>query len=304
MLYRRDFLQGSIGLGAVTLAPGNLFGAVSRAQRIHVGAQTNVWGVPIKPYEHLLEICESLVKLGYTGFESNYKTLEPQAGNAAQCRKDFAARHIQYIAPFCGVALFNRAKHAEEIDKLTNIAGYSAEMGATYMIVSAGRLPHSNGELDHDAARALAEGLNKLAVACKKQGLKLCYHNHVQEFEDQPSEMSILLKETDPKTVWFNYDVGNAYGVGPDAADFSQENFQRIAIYHIKDAIATEKGRSVDVDLGAGKINLKGVVAPVLNSSWEGWLTVEREGHWPNPSANPEQLLSQSRNYMKQITGV
>lgn len=304
MFNRRDFLQVAGGLTAATLASGHLFGSLSPAQRIHVGAQTNVWGVPIKPHEHLLEICESLVQLGYTGFESNYKTLEPQAGNAAQCRKDFAARHIQYIAPFCGVALFDRAKHAAEIDKLTGIARYSAEMGATYMIVSGGRLPHTNGQLDYEAARTMADGLNKLAAACKEEGLKLCYHNHVQEFEDQPSEMSILLKETDPKTVWFNYDVGNAYGVGPDAADFSREHFQRIAIYHVKDAIPTEKGRSVDVDLGAGKINLKGVVAPILNSNWEGWLTVEREGHWPNPSANPEQLLGQSRNYVKQITGV
>ena len=304
MLNRRDFLQVSSGLAAATPASSHLFGALSRAQRIHVGAQTNTWGVPIKPYEHLLEICDSLVKLGYSGFESNYKTLEPEADKAAQCRKDFAARHIQYIAPFCGVALFDRAKHAEEIDKLTSVARYSAEMGATYMIVSGGRLPHSHGQLDYDAARAKAEGLNKLAAACKKEGLKLCYHNHIQEFEDQPSEMSILLKQTDPQTVWFNYDVGNAYGIGPDAADFSAENFQRIAIYHIKDAIPTEKGRSVDVDLGTGKVNLKGVVAPILNSNWEGWLTVEREGHWPNPSAHPEQLLGQCRNYLKQITGV
>lgn len=301
---RRHFLQLTGGCAVSASVSGNLYAVRPAAERIRIGAQTNTWGAPIKSYDELLRICDSLVKLGYAGFETNYRSLESQAANAARCRKDFESRRIQFIAPHCGVTLFDSSKQTAEIDKLTGIGNYSAEMGATHFIASGVALPRVNGKLDHHAASIKAAGLNKLGEVCRKTGLTLCYHNERWEFQDQPSEMSILLKETDPKLVSLAYDVANAFGMGPDAADFSASNFRRIAIYHIKDAIPTPKGRVVDVDLGAGKVNLRGVVAPLLNSDWEGWLTVEREGPFPNPSGAPEKLQRQCREYLKQITGL
>ena len=143
-----------------------------------------------------------------------------------------------------------------------------------------------------------------MGEAARDEGLKLCYHNHWKEFQTEPSEMSVILKETDPAPVWLNCDVGNPHGFGPDAATFSREHFRRIAIYHIKDVEKNAQGKVVPVDLGAGKVDLKGVVAPLLDSDWKGWLAVEREGDYPHPAGHPEELLRQCREYLKGITGV
>lgn len=226
------------------------------------------------------------------------------SNRAAECRKAFESRHVPLLAAHTSGKLWDRAKQVKEVEDLSAIAGWSATMGATHMIMSGSTLPHPDGKPNEDAAHIKAEGLNQVGGACRKEGLKFCYHNHAAESLGSPSEIDILLSGTDPKLVWLNYDVGNAYPNGPDPAAFSRQHFKRIAVYHIKDETAGPDGKAMSTDLGAGKIDLKGVVAPILDSDWEGWLEVEREGKWPNPLPDPEAKLRQCRQYLRQITRV
>lgn len=305
MLNRRRFLQQSSALIATGFFSSLVRSAgPSRQDRIRIGAQTNTWGVPIEPYERLLEVVDTLGRIGYQGFETNYKSLSVRSGQPAECRRDFESRHAPLIAAHSGVRLYDKDKAPAEIEQLRRMAGSTSQMGATYLIVSGQRLPHVEGKLDENALHTKMEALNQLGRACLEEGLRFCYHNHVQEFEDNPSEMSFFLRETDPQLVRLNYDVGNHYGVGPDAGAFSAQHFRRIAIYHIKDVQRDAHGKVVPADLGAGLVDLKAVVAPLLDSDWEGWLTVEREGRYPHAAMHPEQLVRQCREYLKQITAV
>ena len=300
---RREFVwscAGSFAAGAA-LAWGK---PRARSERIRIGSQTNTFGVPIKPWDRLLEVLDTLAKLDYASFETSVGSLTPYRDRPAECRKAFESRHVPLLAAHTSGQLWDRTKQADEVGGLAVIAGWSAQMGATHMIMSAPPFPQGNRAPDTELAHTKAEGLNRVGEACRKEGLKFCYHNHTAEFEGAPSQMDIILKETDPKVVWLNYDVGNAYPHGPNPAVFSAEHFRRIAIYHLKDAVAGPDGKAQFTDLGAGKIDLKGVVAPVLDSDWQGWLVIEREGKWPNPVADPEGELRQCRQYLRQITGI
>jgi sugar phosphate isomerase/epimerase len=302
---RRRFLQQFSALFATGAISGRARSATpSRGKRIHLGAQTNAWGVPIKPYGHLLEVVEAIGGIGYQGFETNFASLQERGGQPGQARRDFDARHCRLIASHNGVSLFDKDQAETEIQKIRRVAGVTAAMGATYLIVSGRHLPHPEGKLDLTAVHAKMASLNRLGEACKEEGLKLCYHNHAQEFQDQPPEMNFLLKETDPKLVWLNLDVGHAYGVGPAPALFSSEHFRRIAIYHMKDIVRDENGKEAATEFGQGKIDLKAVVAPLLNSDWEGWLTVEREENYPHPADHPDQIMRQCYDYLKGITEI
>src|SRR5581483_646784 len=127
LLNRRSFLQlATQSLAAGFFANRTLFARASKAHRIHIGAQTNTWGAPIKSYDHLLEILDKLVHLGYQGFETNYLSLDPQADHASEVRKAFSSRQIQFIAPHADVALWAREDISAEIEKLHRIAIYSA----------------------------------------------------------------------------------------------------------------------------------------------------------------------------------
>ncbi len=298
---RRRFLQQvSKGVAVLSVSPSILASAKAQ-RRIQIGAQTNTFGAPIKSYDHLLEVLDDLVQLGYEGFETSDASLKDQAGRAKQCRSAFEARHIQYIAPHCSLKFNTTIAPSAQVEDLRHIGGYSAEMGAKYLIASGG-YPRNSAE--NMPVEQKAQMLNQVGKACREEGLKFCYHNHTHEFEGDHPEMNVLLAQTDPKVVWFNYDVGNAYPIGPKPGDFSAEHFRRILIYHIKDVTLDSNGKNVSTDLGKGKIDLKAVIAPLLHSNWRGWLTVEREAGYPNPAPNPEALLKQCRTYLREISGL
>jgi sugar phosphate isomerase/epimerase len=303
---RRQVLESAAALLGGALAPkGSTAWAVPkpRVERIHIGAQTNIFGVPIKDYDALLKILDTLARLDYTGFETNVNSLKSRLGQAAQCRRDFEARHVHLVALHNGATLFPEEKIPADIEALRPVASASAEMGAKHIIVSGGRLPRTDGKLDLDAVNVWTEGLNKVGEAVKAEGTRLCYHNHQLEFEDNPTLMSFLLKETDPKLVMLNLDVGHATG-WTDTAAFSREHFRRIAIYHIKDEKVDTDKKRIYTPLGEGQTNLPGVFAPLLASDWEGWLEIEEEETYPKPAADPEVILARDRQYWRKVTDV
>lgn len=298
MLNRREFIWQGATLAA-SARPQR-----ARSQRIRIGAQTNTWGVPLKSYEHVLQVAESLARLGYEAFETNHRGLEPFAAKARECRSAFEARRIAYLGPHFGTDLFDPAKVPAELDTIRRVAAYSAEMGATHFMLSGRRLPKRDGKLDRDAVRTKTAALDRAGQICRDAGLKLCYHNHRQEFEDEPSEISFLVAETDPTLVWFNYDVGNPYVPGFDPTAFASRHGSRIAVYHLKDVEVDAGGRRTTTDLGAGRVDLKGLLQPLVRGSWEGWLVVEREGSYPRPEESPEEKLRQCREYLRSVTGI
>jgi sugar phosphate isomerase/epimerase len=301
---RRQFLKTVTAAASACLLPNSAPArGTERAQRLRMGAQTNAWGVPIKDYGQLLEIAQTLVRLGYEGFETNFASVSSQVARAADCRRDFASRHIQFVAPHSSGFFYDQDKGADELAKLASMAGSCAQMGASYLIVSGKQLPHPDGKLDLDAVRIKAEALSRLGEAVKKQGLRLCYHNHQAEFQDNPSEMSYLLSETDPGNVWLCLDVGHCYGL-VDPGEFTAANFRRIAIFHLRDEVRAITGEVIDTEPGEGRINLQGIVAPLLNNNWEGWLEIEEEQYYPKPMPNPEMAMQKWRQFLRGLTGV
>lgn len=306
MVSRRRFLQVSAALVASRMvSPLSGAASLSRGRRLHVGAQTMTWGVPVRPYSRLLEVASTLAKMDIQGFETNYMSLEKQANDPTQCKSDFEARPIQLIAPHCDSWLYRASRVDKEIHHLRRIAEYSKGMGATHFIISGEKLPQKSGQPEPAALATKIAALNRLGGICQSIGLKFCYHNHDQEFQGTHTEMESILKDTDPKLVWLNYDVAEPYGYGPSAGDFSAAHFRRIAIYHIKNVKRSEKGKLVPAELENGLVDIKAVVAPLLNSDWEGWLTLEREtGHYPHPAPDPEVLVRRYREELRQLTGV
>lgn len=306
---RRQHLQQVASFIAASFVPRWAgAAALSRKQRIHMGAQTNAFGVPVKPFSHLLEVVGILSKLGYEGFETNVESLEEGAGQPAKWRREFEARHIKLIAANSGGELYNKEVTDRTIEKNRRVAGYTAEMGASLLIVGNGlRMVGGRfGTLDLSGIHSAAAGLNRLGEIAKKEGLKLCVHNERLPFKGHPTAESLIIKDTDPRLVWLNFDVGNPYSYVPNwnPAAFSRDHFRRIAVYHIKDVRLNAEGKPVNTELGTGAIDLKGVVAPLLNSGWDGWLDVEQEGDYPHGWPNPESTMRQARNYLHRITGV
>jgi sugar phosphate isomerase/epimerase len=210
---------------------------------------------------------------------------------------------VRLIALHSPSKFYEKDAVAPQIEQLRGIAAYSREMGARYQIISGGAWPHRNGHLDLETVHVWTDALNRLGKAVKEEGLTLCYHNHRTEFEGDPNPMSFFLRDTEPDLVQLNFDVGHPIGL-IDPAAFSAQHFRRIAIYHIKDTVLDSSGTVAHTDLGKGHVDLKGVVAPLLDSNWSGWLEIEEDRAYPKALEHPAETLREDRQYLKRITGV
>lgn len=105
--------------------------------------------------------------------------------------------------------------------------------------------------------KKIAAALSKAGGICKNTGIKLAYHNH--DFEFAPlagtTGYDVLLKETDPKLVFFEMDIYWVSKAGKDPLALFAKHPGRFAMWHVKDMDNTPQKNFTEV--GNGVINYK-----------------------------------------------
>lgn len=89
----------------------------------------------------------------------------------------------------------------------------------------------------------IAAQLNGYGRALQREGLRFGYHNHNPEFAPLggTNGFEILVKETDPRAVSFELDIGWAAAGGHDPEQVIRHHAGRITQLHVKDILATTK---------------------------------------------------------------
>jgi sugar phosphate isomerase/epimerase len=117
-----------------------------------------------------------------------------------------------------------------------------------------------------------AAALNQAGTFAAKAGLKLAYHNHSPEFENNGAEIEALISGTDPAKVGFLLDAGHAFRAGANVPAFIRKHSSRLIGIHLRDFKNGEQ-----VPLGAGEFPLQAVVDAVNQGVWPGWVINEEE---------------------------
>lgn len=99
------------------------------------------------------------------------------------------------------------------------------------------------GQLTADDWKRTADLLNAKGKALTAAGMTMGYHNHNAEFMPLAgtTPLEILLKNTDPKLVSFEMDVGWVVAAGADPFALMKAHKGRFTQMHVKDVKATTK---------------------------------------------------------------
>lgn len=142
---------------------------------------------------------------------------------------------------------------------------------------------------DQPAVKDLVARLNQAGAALKEAGIELLYHNHNCEFlRPAPGKTAfeMLLEQTDPACVNFEFDSYWPTEAGCDALALMHRLGQRMKLWHINDRGSRPRGKGSSIlkadsmELGDGNMNLValleaakqyGVEAVVLESH-RNWL--------------------------------
>ncbi len=275
MLTRRTFLAG-IPLSVFSL------NTIAKPASVKLGCQTNAWRINPANFSDLLNVLAKLKELGFDGFETGFRNLQPQFGNILQARAQLEKHGLQFFGCHIFLDKYDEKTNVAPMDVVTKIVDGAAAFGAQRLILSGTGLIKDN-KIDTETVKRKADGINAAAKYCKSKGIKFAYHNHGPEFQNNGLEIESLYKLTDPSLVDFLTDCGWAMRGGMNVPEFFSRHHKRIIGLHLRDF----KG-DTQVPLGQGDFPLQQLAAVIKKVKWQGWALNEEErlsGEKPGESA-------------------
>ena len=263
MIERREFLGGLIGAG-VALAAGEW-------DTSSAGAARGVLPVGLELYSLRKGLDRDVPgalalarKMGFTEVE-----VAMLHGLSA---KEFAA-----ALKAAGLKATSMAAGYEDLQTKLDLVKERANAFSAKWVVLAW-IPH-NGDFTVEMATRVAREMNEWGEALGKNGMRFAYHPHGYEFRPRAdgSAFDVLLKETNPRTVFFELDTFWAEVAGQNSAQLIARLGNRVRLLHLKDLRKGVKtgvftGAAADEDnvaLGDGVVDWRAVLAAARKAGVE-----------------------------------
>ena len=210
----------------------------------------------IQSGEDLLNILPKVKELGFEGVEfAGYFGLD-----ASTLRAKLDEVGLVAVGTHIGISDF-------EEDTIAQTLAFCKTLGLRYAGV--GGAPHATVEEAENTARILG----RASEIAEKEGIKIYYHNHSEEFKDIGGVYAIDIIK---KSVALELDTYWSFYAGVDNYKFIQENADKIALFHIKD------GRDgTPCALGEGQNDLAAVFRAVKEIGTQ-WLILENDDPVPD----------------------
>lgn len=154
---------------------------------------------------------------------------------------------------------------------------------------------------------ALAKRLNQAGKTLKALGIQLLYHNHNCELRRTESgrwAYDILLAETDPEYVNFEFDSYWFAEGGADPLHWMRQLGRRMKLWHINDRGSRVEGASMtpilksdSMELGTGNMPLDALLAQAVESGCEA-VILESHRNWIDQS--PIRSFQRSGQYLNE----
>ena len=154
---------------------------------------------------------------------------------------------------------------------------------------------------DETAVHDLANRLNEAGKALRSQGIQLLYHNHnceLRKVNPQRCAYDILLEETDPEYVNFEFDSYWFTEGGADAKQWMRRLGNRMKLWHINDRGTRMNGPAItpilktdSMELGTGNMDLEGM-AEIAKENGIDAVILESHRNWIDNSPVKSLQLS------------
>jgi sugar phosphate isomerase/epimerase len=275
---RRDFLRNSItaamGVSLISSIAAKPLKKVKRA-----GVQ--LYSVRKEMLADARGTLKKLAALGYQELES----ARSEKGNYY----GLTAKEVKKICADLGMSMRSGHIHIDEnFQKSIDEAG---ESGQEYLICST--MPTEGQTADN--YKRVADAFNAAGARCAKSNIKFGYHNHAYEFERDNEQVlyDVLLKNTDPKLVHMELDLGWVIDAGKDPLDYFKRFPGRFPLWHLKDMDLQKKQST---EFGKGSLKIRDMLA---NSAASGmkYFFVEQEEY----TSTALESLEADISFLKQL---
>jgi len=264
------------------------------------------------------ELLDRAREAGYEGIE--WATSLPS--HPGVLRPDLAARGLELTGCWHAMDLTDSARHAGEAALAGERAQALARLGVRYLVCAdrgsperlqlAGRVAPADG-LPPERWNALVEGLRLVAHAVAPSGLRCVFHNHVGTWIETEDETARLLEALPAAEVAWCLDTGHLAYAGGDVSALLGRFTDRVEYVHVKDVdgavleASRREGlgfraaleRFIFTTVGAGILDLAGVLGRLRDAGYAGWITVEQDTTRDDPTVTARR----SREAIREVMG-
>jgi inosose dehydratase len=286
---RRHFLA-SLGAVGVT-AFGSRLGLGPRIPTgVRVGYAAITWGGQDD------QAIDDIADVGFRGIQLRATVMDAYAGRPAALRKRLADRGLTFAVLSSGNLRFDPADEREQLDLHVSHAAFVRDAGGQYLQVIDEK-PRNRATSPEDYTR-LGQLMSELGRRIAAIGVPLVYHHHMNSLGQAPEAIDAILSASDRKSVGLLLDIGHYQQGGGDPVAAIRRYRDRIRVVHLKDVerIETSPGYRW-VELGRGRVDVKGCVTALRDVGFAGWAIVELD-RVVAPAGSPKASAQYNRDYV------
>lgn len=282
--------------------------------KVACGQITWGWGNAAPSQEQILS---EIAQAGYEGAPAGRS-----GDRTAQQILDLYARYGLKPAPgYLGLEWWKPELRSEQIQQAARQAALARELGLSQIYVASNLTPERRALAGQITARTatptdelkkLAGLLDEIGRTTLKEGVSICFHNHVGSPVETRDEIDRLFAQVDPNVVFMGPDTGHLAWAGDDVVQLVKDYAPIIKTMHVKDINpkVREEGvakqwdyrqfseHGIFAELGEGMIDFPAVFDTLKQAGFKGWIVVETD---VTQKATPLESATISRNYLKSI---
>ena len=268
---RRQFINKS----ALLLAAGSMAGqsmlaaTAAQSSKSRIGIQ--LYSVKDELPKDFTGTLKKLADIGYSSVEPYGFTKDDFFGHTM---KELSAIVKDMGMTVSGSHIWSSIKvnnpTEKEWDFWKNCAGILTSGGGKYAVQSS--IPKVE---TLDDLKRIVSYFNQAGKICKEGGVRFAFHNHFDEFRKVDGEILLdyLIKNTDPKLVFFQLDMGHVVNGGGDCEHYLRNYPGRIPLWHASDFNLSNRQYT---EVGKGSVPYVKLFDLAKSSGLEQ-LTVEQE---------------------------
>jgi inosose dehydratase len=294
---RRQFVRDTAA-GAAALAFTGLAPAFAAPGDIRFGYAAITWQGQDR------QAIDDVAAVGYRGIQLRTSTLPEFGDKPAALKALLGERNLTMVAFSSGGVRIDPEFEAEDLAIHMKHARFVRDVGGLYLQLTDTRPKRTLVPADYQRLGRLMTEIGKRTADI---GIPVAYHNHMNAIGERPEEVDWVLNATDPRYVKVLLDVAHYTQGGGDPVQAIKKYADRILLLHIKDVVSPLPGATGDpmrsfkwVELGAGKVNLKGVFTALQDIKFKGWAIVELDAV-PDKAKTPKEYAVVAKDFLKSI---
>lgn len=253
-----------------------------------VGVGGGVTSVKDIRYLTICDDADTIAKIANVGFhciEVLEGNLTKYADNIDELKQILKINGMEMMSVCVGANFIYKDALEDELAHIDAVARMAKEIGVTYIGICGGAI-RARGVQEGDY-KLLAEGLDLAKELIETYGLKASYHPHLGSMAETPDQIDKLFALT---KIDICPDLAHIAAGGGDPLEVVKKYYDRISFMHLKDL-----NKNGFAPLGAGSVDIKGVIAYLKERGYEGDWLVEVDGY----AGDPVEACQASYDYLK-----